>query len=349
MPFRNPPARTKGTTTQTGTLTTFTVAEPVVAGWRTFTKAVTDGDLANGDTVPLIIVDTTVTTGVNLFQLCTATWNNTTKQFTVVQNAQPAVPPSWGAGTRDVVIVDNPMLYLLLAGGTLTGLMNILISGGLITPATETSLVVQRSGTAATDVGISLVSGTTGKSRVNLGDSADEKAIGVIGDNNLNALIFRTNGADGPRVNSAGVLTDAAGTAYLTSAAAASVPSGAVTDWYMTAAPTSWTRVTTINDKTMIIVSAGSPGTVSASVWDVSGLSADGVSLTVAQMPSHGHTIANVIQGMGTAIGILSDGLTAGGTTTTNTTGGGDSHGHVVSSTGTWRPPAAYMLLASKN
>lgn len=328
MPFRNPPVRTKGTTTQTGTLTTFTVAEPVVAGWRTFTKAVTDGDLANGDTVPVLIVDTTVTTGVNLFQLCTATWNNTTKQFTVVQNSQPAVPPSWGAGTRDVVIVDNPMLYLLLAGGTLTGLVNILISGGLITPAAETSLVVQRSGTAGSDVGISLVSGTTGKARVNLGDSADEKAIGVIGDNNLNALVFRTNGADGPKVDSAGVLRDAAGTAYLTSVTTV-IPSGTVMVFYQTAAPTGWTKLTTHNDKALRVVSGSGGG--SGGSRALSSSDTGDHTLIISELPSHHHQIR--IDLNATAGSTLNSSTAGAGTSLRDTTDIGSDlpHSHPLS------------------
>lgn len=107
------PARVKAQTSTTGT-GPFTVTEPGQAGYRTFTRAVSDGDMADGDSIPILIVDTTVTDGPNLFQFATASWNNTTKVLTIVTNHQPATPPSWGVGTRDVLVVSDPLLFALL-------------------------------------------------------------------------------------------------------------------------------------------------------------------------------------------------------------------------------------------
>jgi hypothetical protein len=109
------PFRVKATTSTTGT-GTYTLAEPAVAGWRTPTRAVTDGDLADGDTVAYIVVDTTVTNGPKLCEVGTGVWNNTAKTLTRATVLQPnGAAVNWGAGTRDVFVVNNPLLYLMAA------------------------------------------------------------------------------------------------------------------------------------------------------------------------------------------------------------------------------------------
>lgn len=335
------PARTKGATTATGSLTTFSVTEPVTAGWRTFTKATSQNDLANGDTVALIIVDTTVTTGDNLLQVATATWNNTTKQFTIVQNYQPAAPPSWGAGTRDVVVIDNPALFLLLAGGTITGVLNVVLAGIAIAIAADTALVLQRNGSSAQDVAVSLIAGATGKSKVNLGNGVDEDEGGVIYDNATKQLVFRTNGADGSRMNSAGVLTNAAGTAYLTSAASP-ISTGDKMVFYQAAASSGWTKITTENDKALRVVSGGTGGTSGGS-RPLSASTVNDTFLTIAQIPAHSHEVGYYVGSP--AVGTAKEGVAdySGPSVTTSETGGSGSHTHTLE--------LAYidMILCSKN
>lgn len=323
------PARTKGTTAQTGSLSTFTVAEPVAAGWRTFTKATSDLDLANGDTVGLIIVDTTVTTGVNLLQVVTASWNNTTKQFTITQNHQPAVPPSWGAGVRDVVVIDNPALFLLLAGGTMTGVLNILISGALISPAAETGLVVQRSG-GTSNCAASVISSQTGIARLNFGHDFDEDVGGLHYNHATHELVTRTNGVNRVKIDSAGVLRNAAGDAYLTSVAA-SFPSGTVMLFYQAAAPEGWTKLTTQNDKALRVVSGVGGG--SGGTNGLSALISDGTSLSIAQMPTHSHEVHYVVGS--TSVGSSKDFVDnydgGGGNVLTSEKGSGAPHSHSIS------------------
>lgn len=345
------PARVKAKTSTTGT-GTYTVNEATPsAGYRTFTQAVTDGDLANGDQVPYLAINTTVTNGPKLLEIGLGTWNNTAKTLTRDTVYQPnGAAVSWGASTQDILVIDNPAMFLLLAGGTLTGTLKILLSGAIISPNASTGIVIQRSATTGTVAYGSIVSGTAAVAGLNLGDTANELAGGVHYDNNTDTLYLRTAATNGPRVDSSGVLRNSAGTAYLTSAAGASVPAGSVTDWYQAAAPSGWTRVTTVNDRVPIIVSAGSPGTTNATTWDIIGLTADAHTLTESEIPSHTH---NISYGLAQAV----DGGTPGvdtigagsNTATSASSGGGDPHSHGVSSTGTWRPPAAYMLLASKD
>lgn len=353
MPLmQDPPARVKARTNATGSLTTFTVDETAISpGYRSFTQAVADGDLVSGtDIFPVIVIDTTVTNGPKLFQIATATWNNTTKQLTIVTNYQPAGPPSWGVGWRDVVVINLPALFMFTTGGTMTGLVHLLLSGAAISPNANTAFVAQRSATTGTVAYGSIVSGTAAVAGLNLGDTANELAGGVHYDNNTDTLYLRTAATNGPRVDSSGVLRNSAGTAYLTSAAGASVPAGSVTDWYQAAAPSGWTRVTTVNDRVPIIVSAGSPGTTNATTWDITGLTADAHTLTESEIPSHTHNIsyglAQAVDGGAPGVDTIGSGSN---TATSASSGGGDPHSHAVSSTGTWRPPAAYMLLASKD
>jgi hypothetical protein len=110
-----------------------------------------------------------------------------------------------------------------------------------------------------------------------------------------------------------------------------------------TAAPTGWTKQTTHNDKTLRVVSgsASSGGTSAFTTVftnqtptiTTSGLSAGATTLTVAQMPSHAHSV--------TFYGCGSGGISAGqgscpnGSGSTNANGGGGSHTHTISGSAT--------------
>lgn len=329
MPLmQDPPARVKARTNATGSLTTFTVDETAISpGYRSFTQAVADGDLASGtDIFPVIVIDATVTNGPKLFQIATATWNNTTKQLTIVTNYQPASPPSWGAGWRDVVVINLPALFLLLAGGTLTGVLKILLSGAIISPAAETGLVVQRSATASTEVGFSLISGTSGKSRLNMGDTADEDAGGIRYDNSTNTLHFVTNGLDRQVIDSSGVLKTAVsgGNTYDNFAG------GGVTKvpFYMATAPALWTKDTTHNDKAMRVVSGTGGG--SGGSRALSSATTGGTVLLIAHLPEHVHNGSQyVISSAGSyVIPIGGTGANVGFQPGTGTTGSDTAHDH---------------------
>lgn len=144
-------------------------------------------------------------------------------------------------------------------------------------------------------------------------------------------------------------------------AVAPSVPSGSITVWYQSAAPSGWTRLTALDDCVISITNSigfggGGPhaaGTFVAGGWDQStGLSVGGHSITVAEMAAHSH---------GPTAGFFVESTGSGGTlgapggtnlTTalgTDISGAGTAHTHPVSSASTWRPPSAKMLMASKN
>jgi len=148
MAFRFP-FRCKSTSSTTGT-GTYTLSEPTSAGWRNLTRAVTDGDLADGDTVAYIVVDTTVVGGPKLCEVGTGVWNNTAKTLTRATVLQPnGAAVNWGAGTRDVYIVHNPTLYLLAANNLsdLNSIATAVVNLGVKNDARTTLNVSQTGGT----------------------------------------------------------------------------------------------------------------------------------------------------------------------------------------------------------
>ena len=110
------------------------------------------------------------------------------------------------------------------------------------------------------------------------------------------------------------------------------------------AAPTGWTRDTTINDRVIRIVSGSR---VHGGSWTISGLTVDSHALTIAQMPSHAH-------GWGTdagAGGVGGAGLLVCGTSqcVTSSVGGDGGHTHGLTADGNWRPSQRDMIIASKD
>jgi hypothetical protein len=149
------PYRVKAQSSTTGT-GTYTLTEPGSVGYRTFTQAVADGDLANGDEVHYIVVDATVTNTPKLMEVGRGVWNNTTKTLTRAQVYQPnGTAVNWGAGTRDVLVVSNPGLFALLTNNLsdLPSASTARTNLGLGTAATQNvgtsaSSVVQLDGSA---------------------------------------------------------------------------------------------------------------------------------------------------------------------------------------------------------
>lgn len=86
------------------------------------------------------------------------------------------------------------------------------------------------------------------------------------------------------------VFADGSEQATAATAAAAAFPTGTVMLFAQTTAPTGWTKSTAHNDKALRVVSgtAGSGGSVAFTTAFAS-RSVDNHTLTVAQMPSHGH------------------------------------------------------------
>lgn len=112
------------------------------------------------------------------------------------------------------------------------------------------------------------------------------------------------------------------------------IPSGTAMLFIQAAAPTGWTKSTTLNDYALRIVS-GSGGGTGGSVAFSTALGASGTSgattLSTGQMPAHTHSISGSYRyNMVTSIVSIGSDQT-GQTADTNSTGGGNSHTHSLS------------------
>jgi hypothetical protein len=138
-------------------------------------------------------------------------------------------------------------------------------------------------------------------------------------------------------------------TTQSTAAGAASIPSGSVTNFYQSAAPTGWTQVTTMNDYSMRIVS-GTGGTTGGTTAfstvfanqtptiTTSGLSAGATTLSTTQMPSHSHIMGYTFLSCNPPQVIRAPDYWCGqnlGSRATEGTGGGGSHTHTIAGSAT--------------
>lgn len=147
-------------------------------------------------------------------------------------------------------------------------------------------------------------------------------------------------------VSTTAATSKAAKTAY-DKAVAATFPAGTKLLFHQAAAPTGWTKQTTVNDATLRVVSGttggGTGGSVAFSTLFAAGktvtLSGNvgATTLTTAQMPKHGHTL-NKRPGYSTLTDVarVASGYPADGSPYTNTTdiantGGSTSHTHTLS------------------
>jgi hypothetical protein len=113
------------------------------------------------------------------------------------------------------------------------------------------------------------------------------------------------------------------------------MPTGTAVVFFQAAAPTGWTKVTTVNDKALRVVSGATGGATGGAIAWSTAFSGSGTVgstvLTVNQIPSHTHTYVN-----GTSDpGYKPDGSTGpagynGFTGTTAATGGGLGHDHTL-------------------
>ena len=115
-----------------------------------------------------------------------------------------------------------------------------------------------------------------------------------------------------------------------TTAAAGGFPSGTVMLFAQTTAPVGWTKSVTHNDKALRIVSgtASSGGSV-AFTTAFSAVSIGATTLTVAQMPSHTHTVS--VPNTQDGYGLLRSGAVVGYTTAVGTSAAGSNASHTHS------------------
>ena len=172
--------------------------------------------------------------------------------------------------------------------------------------------------------------------------------------------------------NNGGVQSIVAGTGISVSSATGNVtvtstviPSGSVMLFYQSAAPTGWTQVTSVNDMALRMVS-GTGGTTGGTTAfstvfanqtptiNVSGLSAGATTLSIAQMPSHNHTLNNAAGTSSNPCGGATYSAYAGNPPSMSNTGGGGSHTHAISGSATssaitLNVQYANIIICSKN
>lgn len=151
--------------------------------------------------------------------------------------------------------------------------------------------------------------------------------------------------------------------------AATGIVAGTSMVFYQAAAPTGWTKQTTINDRVLRVVSGS--GGVTGGSWTISGLtnSATGsTTLTAAQsgVPAHLHpapTGWSFMVGNGSEAASGPNGtygysqsndqrarsVNTGNSTAQNASSGHAHGGSTISSSGAWRPSYADVIIASKN
>lgn len=127
--------------------------------------------------------------------------------------------------------------------------------------------------------------------------------------------------------------------------------SGTVLLFYQSTAPTGWTKQTTINDCGLRVTSGGTGGnfTAGSAFSTVFAQSVVGdTTLSVAQMPSHGHSISPTVitlNGSGVS-GYVNSGLSGtASVSSTQNIGGGSSHNHSINLTLSY----ADVIIAVKN
>jgi len=143
---------------------------------------------------------------------------------------------------------------------------------------------------------------------------------------------------------------DLARKAYVDSVAAGGgpIPAGTKMLFFQAAAPSGWTKDLVQNDK-VVRVTTGSGGGTGGN-WTITGLTVQGHTLTIGEIPSHNHTYdkptnIQVYNGAGAsqAVSDISQGSTTG------SAGGGGSHTHGITAGSSWRPAYIDCIICTKN
>lgn len=350
------PARVKMSTSTTGT-GTYTVAAVTAAGYRSLAQALANGDIASGDEVYYIVIDTTVTNGTNLLEIGRGIWTSGTNTVTRAEVYQPNnTAVSWGAGTRDFLVIDNPELFARLIGGatyTQGGVEVSWTGGKQITSKYDSGRFMEL---YSQSIGGSLRSNCLKTNKLPLYIESLFQSTGTAsGETTIQFLVGDlASPTAGPKIRETGVLQTAAGVPY------DAFPSGTAL-LFGTAPPTGWTRVNESEDIMVKVATASdTPGSAAAGSWTISGLSVsgstDGFSLTTTHLPSHTHTMAYGVAQAQSGAGVTAlDALGSGSSSATSgATGSGTAHSHgissaTISSSGAWRPRYKVYVKATKD
>lgn len=126
--------------------------------------------------------------------------------------------------------------------------------------------------------------------------------------------------------------------------------SGTVMLFKQATAPTGWTRVVDAGntDATIILRLNGEVPGVGGS-WTITGGASASHVLTLAEIPSHAHSINMFAAGEAGTQPKTGDLTAQGAVAATNAAGGGGGHSHALSFDGTWRPKRVDVIVASKS
>lgn len=124
------------------------------------------------------------------------------------------------------------------------------------------------------------------------------------------------------------------------------IPSGTRMVFYQASAPTGWTKVVTVSDRVLRVTSGVGGG--SGGSWTISGLTVQGHTLSLSQIPSHTHSLKTSSD---SSFGPDAVAGRKNHTANFNTgaTGGSDSHSHAVWHDGNWRPAYIDVIVCEKD
>lgn len=334
------PARVKMATSTTGT-GTYTVTAVTAAGYRSLAQALANGDIASGDEIYYVVLDGTVTNGTNLLEIGRGIWTSGTNTVTRAEVYQPNnTAVTWGAGTRDFLVIDNPELFAKLIGGTTftQGAVEVSWSGGVQFRSrydSGRSMIMH-----SQSIGGALGADSLKTNKLPLYLQALFSSTGTAsGETFIQFLVGDSaSPTSGPKIRETGVLQTAANVPY------DAFPSGTKL-MFGTAPPAGWTRADASEDRMIKLATAAESAGTAGGTWTISALtvsgSTDGFNLTAAHIPT---------------IDAEAPSLVSPNVKLVNSTGGasGTSHSHnlsavAVSSGGTWRPRYEIWVAATKN
>lgn len=272
-------------------------------------------------------------------------FNNSTVNMVIVAQGSDFIydPPTF-VGTNSSITLSPGDSALLMSRGTtewdlIGGSLATLKSGGL-----NAAVQAVASGTWGINIA-GLAAGLSSTLSVSQGGtgSTTHTSNSVMLGNDASAFKEVAPGASGNILTSNGVT-------WLSSTPAAqtaSIPSGAIMPFYMSAPPVGWTQVTSVNDAVLRVVSGS--GGVSGGSTPFSSFNAQtataAYTLQIADIPSHTHGIT--VSTAGGNLGYVGGGTASGpfGTGQTAATGSGGAHAHGM----TTAIKYADFIIASKN